>query len=109
MPHGYPRRPRVRGRLRGGDRGRGKGRAIPWTVPGYPAGHPHDGKPNRRGDTGNPDRRGRLMSNPDKAEPRYTTTPAIAVEGLSKRFGSVQAVAGVGFEGSRGEFFCFLG
>ncbi|OGD72433.1 MAG: ABC transporter [Candidatus Coatesbacteria bacterium RBG_13_66_14] len=49
------------------------------------------------------------MSNPDKAEPRYTTTPAIAVEGLSKRFGSVQAVAGVDFEVSRGEFFGFLG
>ena len=35
--------------------------------------------------------------------------PAIAVEGLSKRYGDLEAVKGIGFEVPPGEVFGFLG
>lgn len=44
-----------------------------------------------------------------EALPSYSPTVAIEVRGLAKRFGDVQAVAGIGFDVREGELFGFLG
>jgi ABC-2 type transport system ATP-binding protein len=46
---------------------------------------------------------------PIEARPSGRTEPAISVRGLVKRYGAIEAVAGVDFEVRRGETFGFLG
>ncbi|MCU0612075.1 MAG: ABC transporter ATP-binding protein [Candidatus Eisenbacteria bacterium] len=46
---------------------------------------------------------------PSTSEPRSHAEAAVEVRGLAKRFGEVEAVAGIDFEVGEGEFFGFLG
>jgi ABC-2 type transport system ATP-binding protein len=45
----------------------------------------------------------------ESGSPVPTTTPAVSVKGLTKRYGEVEAVRGIDFEVAAGEIFGFLG
>src|SRR5947209_5797464 len=51
----------------------------------------------------------RSMQTATVASPTEIAAPAISVHGLAKRYGQIQAVAGVDFDVRRGEVFGFLG